>query len=301
MCGATRNCLVRARSIISWPNYGCTSSQRRTLLTTSSRSTGSVISSSKQPFGGSPGGGDISETIGRPQFTTPQDAFCYRSSHAFVGAGKYFTSVFRMLVKRSQRSTGSRHRQRPGAPDAARHTRPRTSSDVREVPIEAIDWSSALRSPNRAHVGRLADATSLPLPVVWEVERGKFRGVDGFHRWLVAKAQGDKRIQAEIRHYPQGEQGEKRFDFESIELNIQHGLPLTRYERDRAILRLWRRWGRREDRPDGVTLEDVGRVFNLTKQRVGQIIQSNGADTGRTVLAEVFGGDVSTKPTGFRT
>ena len=206
-----------------------------------------------------------------------------------------------MLVKRSQRSTGSRHRPRPGASDAARHTRPRTSSDVREVPIEAIDWSSALRSPNRAHVGRLVDATSLPLLVVWEVERGKFRGVDGFHRWLVAKAKGDKRVRAEIRHYPQGELGEKRFDFESIELNIQHGLPLTRYERDRAILRLWRRWGRREDRPDGVTLADVGRVFNLTKQRVGQIIQSNKSDTGRAVLAEVFEGDVRKKTSGFRT
>src|SRR5262249_16747276 len=237
------------------------------------------------------------------QFTTPQEAFWYRCSHVgvFAGAGKYFTSVFRMLVKRSQRSTGYRHRPRPGASDAARHTRPRTSSDVREVPIEAIDWWSALRSPNRAHVGRLVDATSLPLLVVWEVERGKFRGVDGFHRWLVAKARGDKRVQAEVRHYPQGELGEKRFDFESIELNIQHGLPLTRYERDRAILRLWRRWGRREDRPDGVTLEDVGRLFNLTKQRVGQIVQSNKSDTDAAFLAEVFESDVSKKATGFGT
>ena len=202
--------------------------------------------------------------------------------------------------QRSQRSTGSRHRPRPGTADAARHTRPRTSSDVREVPIEAIDWSSALRSPNRAHVGRLVDATNLPFLVVWEVERGKFRGVDGFHRWLVAKAKGDKRVQAEVRHYPQGELGEKRFDFESIELNIQHGLPLTRYERDRAILRLWRRWGRREDRPDGVTLEDVGRLFNLTKQRVGQIVQSSKSDTDAAVLAEVFESDVK-KTTGFGT
>ena len=218
-----------------------------------------------------------------------------------LAAGKYFTSVFRTLVKRSPRSTGARHRQRPGASDAAKHTRSRTSSDVREIPIEAIDWSSALRSPNRAHVGRLADATSLPLLVVWEVERGKFRGVDGFHRWLVAKAQGDKRVQAEVRHYPQGELGEKRFDFESIELNIQHGLPLTRYERNRAILKLWRRWGRSEDRPDGVTLEEVGKVFNLTKQRVGQIIQSNKSDTARAVLPELFESDVSKKTTGVRT
>jgi hypothetical protein len=209
--------------------------------------------------------------------------------------------MLRTLVKRSQRSTGARQRQRPGASDPARQTRPKTSSDVREVPVDAIDWSSALRSPNRAHVARLADATSLPVLVVWEVERGKFRGVDGFHRWLVAKAQGDKRVQAEVRHYPQGELGEKRFDFESVELNIQHGLPLTRYERDRAILRLWRRWGRREDRPDGVTLEDVGRVFNLTKQRIGQIIQSNKSDAGRAILSEVFEGDVIENATGFRT
>jgi hypothetical protein len=137
-----------------------------------------------------------------------------------------------------------------------------------------IDWSSALRTANRAHVGRLADATTLPLVVVWEIERGQFRGVDGFHRWLLAKARGERSVRAEVRHYPQGDAGEKRFDFDSIELNIQHGLPLTRYERDRAILRLWRRWGRAENRSDGVTLEEVGRVFNLTKQRVGQIVRS---------------------------
>lgn len=118
---------------------------------------------------------------------------------------------------------------------------------------------------------------------------------------MVAKAQGDKRVQAEVRHYPQGELGEKRFDFESIELNIQHGLPLTRYERDRALLRLWRRWGRREDRPDGVTLEEIGRVFNLTKQRVGQIVQSNKSDAGRAVLSEGLEGDASKNATGFRT
>jgi len=84
-------------------------------------------------------------------------------------------------------------------------------------------------------------------------------------------------------------------------LNIQHGLPLTRYERDRAILKLWRRWGRHEDRPDGVTLEDVGRVFNLTKQRVGQIVHSNKSDAGRAVLPDVFEGEVSKRTTGFRT
>lgn len=111
-------------------------------------------------------------------------------------------------------------------------------SETRELPIETIDWSLAVRNIQRGHIGRLAGAASLPSVVVWEYEKGRFRGVDGYHRWYLAKLRRQETIHAIVRHYGSGPSGEKQFDFDCIRLNIQHGLPLTREERDRAIVRL---------------------------------------------------------------
>jgi len=49
-------------------------------------------------------------------------------------------------------------------------------------------------------------------------------------------------------------------------------LPLSREERDRAILRIWQRWG--GARVEGETLDHLGQIFNLTKQRIHQIVRS---------------------------
>jgi hypothetical protein len=148
------------------------------------------------------------------------------------------------------------------------------SSETRELPIDTIDWSLTLRGIQRGHIGRLAGVATLPSVVVWECEKGKFRGVDGFHRWHLAKLRRQRTIQAVIRHYATGQSGERQFEFDCIRMNIQHGLPLTREERDRAILRLWDRWGRNESRPHGVSLEEIGGTFNLTRQRIQQIVFS---------------------------
>jgi hypothetical protein len=129
-----------------------------------------------------------------------------------------------------------------------------------------------LRSINFEHIERLSGAERLPPIKVWEFAPGHFRGIDGFHRWGVAKERGDKHVDVIVRHFPAGKPGEKAFDFECIQSNLEHGLPLSREERDRAILRIWQRWG--GARVEGETLDHLGQIFNLTKQRIHQIVRS---------------------------
>jgi hypothetical protein len=142
------------------------------------------------------------------------------------------------------------------------------------IPIDSIDWSSAIRPLNVAHVGRLGDAAQLPAIAVWEFERGKYRGIDGYHRWRLAKARREQTVSAAVQHFPAGEAGEKAFDLACVRSNLQHGLPLTREERDGAIVRIWSRWGRSSLRAEGETLDTLGSLFNLTKQRVHQIVSA---------------------------
>jgi hypothetical protein len=176
----------------------------------------------------------------------------------------------------------------------------------REVLVKDIDWSLALRGVSRAHIERLAGAVMLPAVVVWEQETGRYRGIDGFHRWYLAQKRGQRAIEAVVRHYDEGEAGERQFDLDCISMNIQHGLPLTRVERDRAVIRIWNRWGRRASRPDGISLDELGRTFNLTKQRIHQIITSRqcskptssearpAADSELIATAHQLGSDLAT-------
>jgi hypothetical protein len=150
--------------------------------------------------------------------------------------------------------------------------RPIAAEAKRQIATEAIDWSLALRSINLEHIERLSGAERLPPIKVWEFAPARFRGIDGFHRWRVAKERGDKHVEVIVRHFPAGRDGEKAYDFECIQSNLEHGLPLSRDERDRAILRIWQRWG--GARVAGETLDHLGQIFNLTKQRIHQIVRS---------------------------
>lgn len=158
----------------------------------------------------------------------------------------------------------------------------RAQSLKRHVPTDAIDWSLALRSINVEHLDRLSSAERLPPIKVWEFLPGQYRGIDGYHRWSVAKERGDKYVEVIVRHFPPGKPGEKAFDFECVQSNIEHGLPLSREDRDRAIFRIWQRWG--GARLEGESLDRLGQVFNLTKQRIHQIVRSGAS--GESALAE---------------
>ena len=179
--------------------------------------------------------------------------------------------AIRKVLTKKVRSTRSRK------PVVARRANPAK----RHIAPEAIDWSLALRSINVEHIERLSGAVNLPPIKVWEYAPGRFRGIDGFHRSGVAKERGDKDVEVIVRHFPAGKQGDKAFDFECIQSNLEHGLPLSREERDRAILRIWQRWG--GARVEGETLDHLGEIFNLTKQRIHQIVRlgdRNGASFG---------------------
>ncbi len=146
------------------------------------------------------------------------------------------------------------------------------AADLRQVPLDAIDWSLAIRLINADHVDRLAGASRLPPIKVWEFKPGEYRGVDGYHRWSVARERGDENIVVALCNFPEGEEGKRAFDVECIRSNMGHGLPLTKTERNRAIRQFWSRWGRSSGRPEGQTLDDLGKLFALTKQRIHQIL-----------------------------
>jgi hypothetical protein len=166
-------------------------------------------------------------------------------------------------------------------------------AESREISIDSIDWSEAVRGIDPEHARRLASAATLPPVVVWEFEKGKFRGIDGFHRWQVAKARGSRTLGVVIRRYAAGPEGQKRFEFDCVQMNIKHGLPLTRDQRDRAITRLWNRWGRSSKRLDGMTLDEIAHTFNLTKQRIHQVIVSNATSQPATGNAELAAAPVT--------
>jgi hypothetical protein len=158
-----------------------------------------------------------------------------------------------------------------------------TTANVQRIPIDAIDWSFVIRPISLEHVDRLAAASQLPPIKVWQVQPGKYRGIDGYHRWRLAKRRGDKDVDASIFRFPQGESGERAFEFECVKSNLQHGLPLTREQRDRAIVRIWNHWGGAAHRSgSGITLDQLGKLFSLTKPRIHQIISSKTEMTGRS-------------------
>ena len=164
---------------------------------------------------------------------------------------------------------------------------PQRQPEVRQVPVNAIDWSFVIRAIDTTHLERLKGAARLPAIKVWEVKPGVYRGIDGYHRWRIAKDRGLENVLAVLHRCANSSEGEKAFQTECIRSNIHHGLPLTKAQRDAAILGFWSRWGRTEGRPNGETLDSIGKLFSLTRQRVHQIV-SGDARSGETSEARGF-------------
>jgi hypothetical protein len=155
---------------------------------------------------------------------------------------------------------------------------PRRQQEVRQVPINAIEWSFVIRTIDETHLERLKGAARLPAIKVWEVKPGVYRGIDGYHRWRLTKDRGGDHVLAVLYRFAHSSEGEKAFQAECIRSNIHHGLPLTKAQRDAAILGFWNRWGRSEGRPHGETLDSIGNLFGLTRQRVHQIVNARPDD-----------------------
>jgi hypothetical protein len=154
-------------------------------------------------------------------------------------------------------------------------------------------------------VDRLAGVQDLPPIKVWEYAPSRYRGIDGYHRWRVAKNAHQKLVTAAVLHFAPGDEGRRAFDIESVQSNMRHGLPLTRDERDRAITQLWSRWRRTPERPDGLTLAQVAELFGLTKPRIHQILsrslndRSEGSSAAGNTAA-VAGPEIGQRQSGRR-
>ena len=190
------------------------------------------------------------------------------------------------VVSAEVRSAAARTKLVKPRTSGTRHPRFRVSH-AKQISVDAIDWSFAIRSIYLDHVERLAGAEHLPAIKVWERRSGKYFGIDGYHRWRVAKDKGQTKVAAITRQFPAGPEGQKEFEIECVRSNTQHGLPLTRQERDQAIIRIWTRWGRTSRRHDGLTLEKLGQLFNLTRPRIHQIV---------TTVKSSLSGHQATKP-----
>src|SRR5438093_12602261 len=106
-------------------------------------------------------------------------------------------------MKRRVRAAQPGGRFPPKIQKAAAHPASQAGSETRDLLLDAIDWSITVRQVHKEHIGRLAGAATLPSVVV-EYEKGRYRGVDGFHRWQLAKLRGQQTIQAVVRHYGPG-------------------------------------------------------------------------------------------------
>lgn len=122
---------------------------------------------------------------------------------------------------------------------------------------------------NEDHVAMLADLDEELPPIL--VHRGSMVVIDGVHRVRAALARGDGRIQAV---YSGGDDVDALIL--AVRLNTRHGLPLSRRDRQAAVLRLiavcpdWS--DRRIAAAAGVSHMTVGAV---RRRSTGEIVQSN--------------------------
>ena len=75
---------------------------------------------------------------------------------------------------------------------------------------DIVDNQLALRSINFEHLERLSGTERLPPINVWEFAPGHFRGIDGFHRWGVAKNRGDTHVEVIVMHFPPAGRARRR-------------------------------------------------------------------------------------------
>ena len=101
----------------------------------------------------------------------------------------------------------------------------------------------------------------LPPMVVIEIE-GELTLADGFHRHAAMVAEGLEEITVDVRPGTRNE----AMRIAAV-ANAQHGNPLTRTERDKAIV-----WLADQEFP----YEDIGRHFALSKSRVSEIATAGG-------------------------
>jgi ParB-like chromosome segregation protein Spo0J len=133
---------------------------------------------------------------------------------------------------------------------------------VNTAPIDSLlpAYSPRLNGENLDHVRLLAESEATLPPIL--VHRGSMRIVDGMHRLRVAQLRGDAEVRIE---YFEGT--ELDAFIRAVELNVTHGLPLTRADREAAAARIIESSDRWSDRAiaqmTGLSAPTVGKIRAL--------------------------------------
>lgn len=157
---------------------------------------------------------------------------------------------------------------------------PNLDRRITRVPLAAIRPADSPRSAGEdgKHVRVLAEL-HVPLPPIL-VHRDTMRVIDGMHRFRAAAARGDSDI--EVRFFD----GEEEDAFVlAVRSNVTHGLPLSRSDRARAVLRILASHPNWSDRmiaaSAGVSPKTVGVIRARSSAEIPQLAARVGTD-GRT-------------------
>jgi len=104
-----------------------------------------------------------------------------------------------------------------------------------------------------------------PALKVWQSEDGSYAIIDGFHRREAAIRAGIKKLGCEVLDVPKDDLLALAYRF-----NRDHGVPLSRAERDRIIVKLRVETGK--------TQEEIGKAIGLSQNRISEILHNSGAD-----------------------
>ncbi|MEU4160890.1 ParB/RepB/Spo0J family partition protein [Actinoplanes sp. NPDC026670] len=155
--------------------------------------------------------------------------------------------------------------------ESARHAEPgklagRLTGPVRRIPIAALRMANSPRTRglDQDHVLALSD-TGAPLPPII-VDRTTMRVIDGMHRLTAALRNGQEAISAVLVDSA----GDDESFLLSVELNVAHGLPLTRADRRAAVEQIIRGFPAMSDR-------SIATIAGLTPKTVSAIRRTLGA------------------------
>lgn len=147
-----------------------------------------------------------------------------------------------------------------------------------EMGINKIDDDKALflrDEPNPDAINRYAEKyesgglDALP-PLIIQEETLKL--IDGFHRKMALDRIGSRRALVE-----EIETGNPRA--EAVRRNIEHGVPLSREERDEQIKKLY---------DEGFTQSEIGEIFGLTRSAISKILNISDVKNSRTNISQVL-------------
>ncbi|MFJ6750252.1 ParB/RepB/Spo0J family partition protein [Streptomyces sp. NPDC091266] len=143
------------------------------------------------------------------------------------------------------------------------------TGEPRNVPLGALRPSDSPRSGpcDERHIGELAALETDFEPIL--VHRPTMRVIDGMHRLSAAARRGSREIPA---RFFDGSEADAYVL--SVQLNVRHGLPLTRDERRTAALRILRSHAHWSDRAIaervGLSGKTVGRLRRCATEEIPQ-------------------------------